>query len=98
MKSKITIDVDEDNAPIIKVEYVPSEDVRDKLVKKFLEDFGSAFCWARAKYIYSSDAPVINNTVIIRPIQLGQLEEEAQEMISLKKLMAPQIVQVEKHA
>lgn len=38
MKSKITIDVDHDNQPIIKIEKVYSEDVRDKLIHKFVSD------------------------------------------------------------
>lgn len=46
MKSRITIDVDYENQPIIKIEYLESEDVRDKLVKRFLESFGydSIYC------------------------------------------------------
>lgn len=45
MKSKITIDVDFNNQPIIKIQYIESEDVRDKLVKRFTERFGHVSAW-----------------------------------------------------
>ena len=50
MKSKITIDVDQDNQPIIKVEYSESDDVRDKLVKRFIENFGHNSNSARVEW------------------------------------------------
>lgn len=49
MKSKIQISVDETNQPIIKIEYVQSDDVRDLLVKKFIENF-HYHSWAVAKW------------------------------------------------
>lgn len=66
MKSKISIDVDYDNQPIIKIEYLPSEDVRDKLVKKFLETFAhdSIFC----THFFESDKDDGYKRTIIRPI------------------------------
>lgn len=39
MKSRISIDLDESNNPIIKIEYAHSDDVRDKMVKRFLDGF-----------------------------------------------------------
>lgn len=80
MKSRVSIDVDQDNQPIIKIEYIPSEDVRDKLVKKFLESFGSVSAWARTIYLHNPDAPVINNTMIIRPIPANELLSNSKEM------------------
>jgi hypothetical protein len=81
MKSRISIDVDYDNQPIIKIEYSESEDVRDKLVKKFLESFGSDSCWARFNY---HERPTIytpphgqNTHAIIRPICAYNLPEES---------------------
>lgn len=70
MKSKITIDLDDDNQPIIKIDYFYSEDVRDKMVKRFLEDFGGNSYWA--KFRYSEDpAPYgsTDRTALIRPIK-----------------------------
>jgi len=57
MKSTIRIDLDEDNQPFIKIHYVESEDLRDKFVKRFLEKFGSASCWARFQYIDTFGIP-----------------------------------------
>lgn len=41
MKSKIRIDLDESCQPIIRIEYEQSDDVRDSLVKRFLENHSS---------------------------------------------------------
>lgn len=78
MKSRISIDVDHDNQPIIKIDYVPSEDVRDKLVKKFMETF-SGHLWARFLYADFSNPDYIKTTVI-RPIKLEELNDEWQSM------------------
>ena len=76
MKSKLTIDLDFDNQPIIKIDYVPSEDVRDKMVKRFLESFGSSSAWARLKYEDDS-------LCILRPIPPEDLEDNGKEMSNL---------------
>lgn len=90
MKSKITIDVDHDNQPIIKIEYNYSEDVRDKLVKKFLETFGGSSCYA--SFFYESHEPhnighvtgvsIVSPVSIskIRPISPHSLLEESETM------------------
>lgn len=67
MKSKITIDVAEDNQPIIKIEYNESEDVRDKLVKRFLEAFGGESDTAHFQYLNSYNDRT-NADAQIRPI------------------------------
>lgn len=36
MKSKITIEFDENNTPCIDIKYEPSDDVRDKMIRKFM--------------------------------------------------------------
>ena len=66
MKSRVTIAVDEDNQPIIKVEYKESDDVRDELVKKFLESFGSNS--TLAQFNYTSGPADGEATAKIRPI------------------------------
>ena len=50
MKSRITIDVDYDNQPCILIDYQESDDVRDKLVKRFLEGFGGESVFAHFQY------------------------------------------------
>lgn len=39
MRSRISIALDEQGSPAIKVEYINSDDVRDDLVKRFIEGF-----------------------------------------------------------
>lgn len=77
MKSKITIDVDWDNQPIIKIEYEDSPDVRDKLVKRFMEGFAGESCWA-SFYFDQSVEEMINKTgkrAKLRPIEPHKLWE-----------------------
>lgn len=74
MKSRVTIDVDFDNQPVLKIEYVPSEDVRDKLVKKFLESFGGESRWAEFYFINDSQQlskavhGQANSIALVRPL------------------------------
>jgi len=89
MKSRISIDVDQDNQPIIKIDHVHSADVRDKLVKKFLEAFGTMSSWCKVDFnpIYqdpSRDWDV--NTVHIRPISPAELPEHIAGMAESETL------------
>lgn len=68
MLSKVSIDVDEDNAPIIKIQHISSEDVRDKLVKRFLQSFGGE-CEAEITFIHNPNDKEFNNLAMIRPPQ-----------------------------
>lgn len=49
MKSKLRIELDEDNSPVIELEFVPSEDLRDKVANKFRErfEYWSSYCIVR---------------------------------------------------
>lgn len=76
MNSRITIDVNEANQPIIKVRYRDTEDVRDKLVKKFIEGLqGSA--WCRVQFVTGLDG---KQDLDIRPLTFDSLETEAREI------------------
>lgn len=86
MKSQIRIEVDHDNQPIIKIQYVETDDVRDKLVKKFLETFGGSSCWAT--FYYEGSPLDKNKTAYIRPIHPTDLPEAVK----------PIITEAEKHA
>lgn len=77
MKSRISIDVDYNNQPIIKIEYNESDDVRDKLVKRFLEGFGGDSKWAGFKFIGHQNSGSISE---ITPIKMESLEEESKAM------------------
>lgn len=77
MKSKISIDVDWDNQPIIKIEYEDSPDVRDKLVKRFMETFAGESCWATFYFDQGVTEMMdkVNRKAKVRPIEPSKLWE-----------------------
>jgi hypothetical protein len=76
MKSKITIEIDYDNQPIIRINYEPSDDVRDGLVKRFLETFGGKSSYASFRFVDSpSEKP--NSIARLRPIEPKDMENVA---------------------
>lgn len=89
MKSKIFIDVDHDNQPIIRIEHYHSDDVRDKLVAKFLETFAHASVYCRISHQETNMEQVtvhglypakIVNVRPVTPKELAALSVEAKEM------------------
>jgi len=76
MKSRITIDLDAFNRPIIQVEYNPSEDVRDKLVKRFLEGFAHESVWCRATVENVRNDGTLLTIRPLAPVELGQNAKE----------------------
>lgn len=80
MKSKVSIDVDFDNQPIIKIEYEESTDVRDKLVKKFLESFGGDSTWASFQFENGPFSKVVNKIATIRPLTPSDLKWQHENM------------------
>lgn len=85
MKSRISIDVDFDNQnqPVIRLIYQYSDDTRDKLVCKFLQDFGGDSSWARISYEAIPDGL----RVILTPVKPEELWKEAEKM----RMAAPAI-------
>lgn len=79
MKSKITIDLAEDNQPIIQINYIPSEDVRDKMIKRFLETFGHSSVWSRIVFHPGTEITVAT----IRPIPFDEIKHNIADMQSL---------------
>lgn len=78
MKSRISIDLDYYNKPIINIEYRESDDLRDKVVKRFLEEFGHNSNFCRVNWqIREND---INQAVNISPISPAQLEDSYHDM------------------
>jgi hypothetical protein len=84
MKSKITIDLDIDNQPIVKIDFQPSDDVRDKMVKRFLETFGHSSVWCRWEYQNQVED---GSTSILRPISPERLIQEGKEILSIGKIV-----------
>ena len=80
MQSRISIDVDQDNQPIIKIEYKESSDVRDKLVKKFLETFGTESSWSTMKFLPDSPYTSDPKTILITPVPAHLIKIEAEAM------------------
>ena len=86
MKSKIQISVDETNQPIIKIEYIPSDDVRDLLVKKFIENF-HYHSWAKAKWLDGNPIRTGEISLSIAPISNQEdLSTEYEQIGSVIKL------------
>lgn len=84
MKSKLTIDLDEDNQPIIKIEYQQSDDVRDKMVKIFLETYESRSRWATFQYV---PVEVQNGSVSkIRPVKPSEFKEEEKLLKAIQQV------------
>lgn len=72
MRSKIQIDLAEDNQPIINIEYYSSDDVRDKMVKRFLETFAGS---DTAYFQFNNHDPeYVNSSALIRPLSRYQKE------------------------
>ena len=67
MNSRITIDVNEDNQPVILIDYVDSADVRDKLVRRFMQGFGTESNFARIEYIQHPSLES-NSKMVITPV------------------------------
>ncbi|HMF73452.1 MAG TPA: hypothetical protein VK616_18355 [Flavitalea sp.] len=79
MLSKISIDLDEDNSPVIKIEYKESPDVRDKMVKRFMENFGGESRWANVRFENGwNHTP--NSQFIVRPLNYTDLPSELLQM------------------
>lgn len=79
MTSKITIEVNLSTyMPYIRVIHDPkSDDVRDKLIKEFIDKLDSLSFWARIQFMSNSDD---RNTFHIIPLEPMDLEEHGKIM------------------
>lgn len=66
MKSKIRIDLDQTNTPVIMVDYIESEDVRDKMVGRFIEGFGFNSNEAKIEFMITGNE--LSKQIMITPI------------------------------
>jgi len=82
MKSKITIDLDEDNQPVIKISKQFSEDVRDKMVVRFLESFGFESTECKILFNYPSPGEYTIRPVPSKPIE-GTVTSSAGDTVLL---------------
>ena len=79
MLSKIQIDIDADNQPVIKIEYRASEDVRDKMVKRFMETFGGESWFASFNFHQHKDNG--DCVALVRPIPIKDFKYHVADMI-----------------
>lgn len=79
MNSRITIEVDyeDNNNPVIQILSRESSDVRDGLIKSFLENLGHTSRWG--KIIYKGPLGEGHRWHVI-PVKIGQLEVESKLM------------------
>lgn len=82
MESRISIDMDWDNQPIIRIDYKPSEDVRDKMVKRFMDTFGSESYLATFHYS-NTPSDQTNSQARIRPIPITEIPDHYDNFKSL---------------
>jgi len=94
MKSRISIEVDFENSnqPVIQIISNDSEDVRDKLIKSFLEGLGHKSRWCRIEYKGQRSNPnpldYSNNSVYhISVIGTDKIPEEADLMNAMVKTL-----------
>ncbi len=87
MKSRIAIEVDFENSnlPIIQIVSQESEDVRDKLVKSFLQSLQHCSRWTTITFVgnnlsYKPDGGADSWTWKITPVTPDRLESEIQLM------------------
>lgn len=85
MKSRITIEVDYDNGnrPIIQILHVESPDVRDGLIKSFLQSFGGQSSWCKIQFSGTNES--YNGRMVITPITNTELEEQSRLMAAVNK-------------
>jgi len=94
MQSRISIEVDfeNNNLPVIQIVSKDSDDVRDKLVKSFLQSFQHCSRWTTIQFVgnnlsYKPDGTADSWTWKIAPITPEQLQEEINLMqIELERL------------
>jgi hypothetical protein len=96
MKSRITIEVDFENAntPVIKIAHQKSDDVRDSLIGNFLQhlDHGSISRWMKIEYKGETDSGHIWSIVPIKS-DLALLEQESKLMSAVVTTLNNQLAE-----
>jgi hypothetical protein len=87
MKSRITIEVDFDNnnQPILQILQTSSDDVRDKLLSAFCQQFGGS-SWCNIKWVFTPPVNIMDDThlfnrIHITPIKPEDLKKQAEIML-----------------
>lgn len=94
-KIKIEVDFDHNNEPIIEILYRQSDDVRDKLIRSFIDKLGQVSSWCEihcANAIQETDVNYAVQRWVIKPIEPKHLEERAfiiNEQVRLINITTP---------
>lgn len=83
MKSKLRFDIGEDNSPIIYFEVEQTDDLRDKIAKRFIEELGYESNWLTIQFL-PSDSGVYKG-VIIPVSDVEVLKDVIEERIPKKE-------------
>lgn len=81
MNSKITIDVSHDGHEQILLKYVPSEDLRDRLLARFIQKF--TYQQSMAVFLVTEERPDGTTTAIIQPLSPYELEDHVERVQSI---------------
>ncbi len=90
MKSRITIEVDFENGnqPVLQVLQMFSDDVRDKLISSFSQQFGGS-SWCQIKWVNSNQGKSDEDTfniIHITPIKPQDLKSQSEIMLKQYEL------------
>ena len=88
MKSKITIEFDECNVPCIDIKYEPSDDVRDKMIRKFIHtcaNIESGLVKIQTAQISENGSRITR----ITPIPLERMNDECNTMTTWVNSLTP---------
>lgn len=90
MLSKIKIAADADGKPEIRIEYKPSDDMKDDFVQRFLEGFyGGSFL---ACFLFQRKAEDGTVTAVIRPLSVANYPNIVQSLIEqLQETKLPEV-------
>lgn len=91
MKSRIVIDINEENRPVVVIDCVDSEDLRDKTVLRFLQSFGGC-SFAKFKFDNSftrNHGEPVNRKAIISPLNENDFKEEQRAHDAVEAMGAP---------
>jgi len=88
MESRISIELDfsNGNVPVIQILQQNSDDVRDKILKNFLEQFGGGSSWLKIRWAEFNPMGESINKIDITAIKPDELKVEAETMIEQYRL------------
>lgn len=97
MLSRIQIDTDQSNNPVIVVDYKDSPDLRDKFVKKFSEHLGGDSFTISATFEDGDHLQFGNrNKLVLRPLSPKEVIEHCVEQLAISVSQHPAHIDINK--